>query len=125
MIEALIEKGEGSTKIEAAHIFPRNSQMKPEEWEAIQDFYSSKALENLEKVPVRTVKKELPHFKVKLSPYRLSPPSTTMIHISKEGFFLGDANTKRLYQFDANIRMSGQPMFGREQYLLLSFRIKC
>ena len=72
------------------------------DWEAIKKYYAELAPDSLE-VPAINLKKDLPLFKAKFPNIHLSPPSTTMIKIRNKKIFIGDANTKRLFQFDESL----------------------
>lgn len=102
---SLIETGEGGKRVREADIFPKKPLLSDTQWQAIQNFYSTQAPSQLPLPPGQTLLQPLPLFDVKVSPIRLSPPSTTMVKISKDQLLMGDANTKRLYLLDKNLRL--------------------
>jgi len=102
----LIEPGLGGQVVEQAGVFPLKPTISEREWKAIQAFYLSRAPEALtlkNGAPVDTL---LHRFEVKIPDWRIAPPSTTMVSIRPEGgLYLGDANKKRLYWLDQDLRI--------------------
>ena len=96
----LIEAGPGGARVEQAGAYPTEPQITEAEWTAIQEYYLQEAPTTLDTTTHAPLTIGLPHFQVQVPSFRLSPPSTTMVKIQPGGFWLGDANTKRLYQFD-------------------------
>ncbi len=101
----LIEEGQGGVAVEQAKVFPAEPTLGKEIWEKIQAFYLENAPEALVMPEYPALEKDLKQFDVKPSPLRLSPPSSTMVHLLEEGLFVGDALTKKLYQFDRNLEL--------------------
>ncbi len=87
--------------VDPSVIYPEQARLSEAEWQAIQAYYLEQAPNRLDTVASPPPSVGLPHFNVHLPQLRLSPPSTTLVDIHNGGFFVGDANSKRLYQFDA------------------------
>jgi hypothetical protein len=103
---SLIEKGIGAEKVLAAGIFPEKPQISAQDWAAIQAFYLDQAPRDFPPYEIAPVQAGLSQFSVRVPEYRLSPPSSTMVHIPKTGgLYLGDANSKAMYLFDKNLQL--------------------
>jgi len=103
---SLIEKGIGAEKVLAAGIFPEKPQISAQDWAAIQAFYLDQAPRDFPPYEIAPVQAGLAQFSVRVPEYRLSPPSSTMVHIPKTGgLYLGDANSKAMYLFDKNLQL--------------------
>ena len=103
---SLIEKGLAEEKVVAAGIFPDKPQISKEDWAAIQAFYLKNAPQDFPPYEIAAVEPNQQQFDLKLPEYRLSPPSTTMVHIAKAGgIYVGDANSKAMYLFDKNLKL--------------------
>lgn len=100
---SLIEEGTGGVKVEQANIFPKQPLIDEGTWKLIQQYYLQSAPEQLPPPPEKNIVKGLKHFKVKTSPFRLSPPSTTLVRFSGSTFYIGDAHTQTFYHFDAQM----------------------
>ncbi len=88
-----------------ASLFRQETTLTANEWKAIRDFY-------LQAAPAQPILPEpseitdsLPHFKVRFATSRLSPPSTTMVKFLNQQLWIGDAHTRRMYQFDQNMQL--------------------
>lgn len=101
--DSLLERGLAGELVRRANIYPEQPQISAEDWAAIQAFYLDSAPVQLEVREKTSIEKKLPLFKAHFSEIRLSPPSSTMVKIKRDGgFFVGDANTQGLYQFGGN-----------------------
>ncbi|MGD1890582.1 MAG: FG-GAP repeat domain-containing protein [Cyclobacteriaceae bacterium] len=101
---SLFESGIGGERVEQAGIYPEQPVIEPEKWEAIQSYYLTHAPESLS-VEVPEIRPELPQFVTRFPSIRLSPPSTTLAKIHQQQLFVGDANSKRLYQFYSDLNL--------------------
>ena len=104
--DSLIEAGPARAKILAANIYPEQAQIEVQDWADIQAYYLENAPTSLAAPSAPNISTAgLPGFEVKIPDFRLSPPSITMTKIrSYGGFFIGDANTQSMYQFDADFQ---------------------
>jgi mono/diheme cytochrome c family protein len=103
---SLIEKGLAEEKVIAAGVFPEKPQISEEDWAAIQAFYLGKAPLDFPPYEIAAVEPDQQQFVIKMPEYRLSPPSSTMVHIAKTGgIYLGDANSKAMYFFDKTLKL--------------------
>ncbi|MGB3777881.1 MAG: VCBS repeat-containing protein [Tunicatimonas sp.] len=98
---SLIETGTGGQFVEQANIYPTQPQLTETAWKALQAYYSDHAPPQLDSIQAPLLTVGLPTFRTRVPEFRLSPPSTTLVRIQPGGFFIGDANSRRLYQFDA------------------------
>ncbi|MDX2071841.1 MAG: FG-GAP-like repeat-containing protein [Haliscomenobacter sp.] len=102
----LIEKGLAEEKVLAAGVFPEKAQISLEDWEAIQAFYLAKAPEDFPPYEIAAIEPDQKQFTLKIPDYRLSPPSSTMVHIARGGgLYVGDANSKAMYLFDKDLKL--------------------
>lgn len=99
--QSLIEGGTAQEFIIKGNIFPEKPTIDTAILNKITAFYLANAPEKLQ-VPADTKPEMgLKIFKTRIPAYRFSPPSVTLVKFSKNGgFYIGDANTKALYQFD-------------------------
>ncbi len=103
---ALIGDGAGAAKVEAANVFPDKPILSQEDWKKIEQYYLNEAPEMLKTPKQVPIQNQLEHFKVKVPQYRLSPPSTTLVKINQDQtFYIGDANSKSLLQFDKDLQL--------------------
>ncbi len=102
---ALIETGPGGVAVERANIFPKRPTIDSLSWSKILAYYVREAPAKPLPVPAKSIATGLQHFRVSIPDFKLSPPSTTMVRFSDEGFYLGDAHTKTLYHFDDASRL--------------------
>lgn len=104
--QSLIEKGEAEASVLAANVFPEQAQISAEDWEAIQAFYLAKAPADFPPYEIAAVEPNQQQFELKIPEYRLSPPSSTMVHIARGGgLYVGDANSKAMYLFDKDLKL--------------------
>ncbi len=104
--EELLGEGKGRDHVIRSGLYPEQPIIAEEKWKAIQEFYLNNAPEQLDIPSFSTLTKPLPHFKVRISDLRLSPPSTTMVRIVSSGnIILGDANTQMLYQLNPQFNL--------------------
>lgn len=101
----LIEAGAGGQFVEQANVYPAQAQLTEAEWTVLQTYYLDHAPQRLDSVPAPPLIVGLPTFRTHVPDFRLSPPSTTLVSIKPGGFFIGDANSRRLYQFDAQQKL--------------------
>ena len=99
--ESLIEVGAGGHRVKQAGVYPTQPQLTEAEWTALQTYYLDNAPQKLDSVLTSPLTVGLPTFRVHVPQFRLSPPSTTLVRIQPGSFFIGDANSRRLYQFGA------------------------
>lgn len=103
---SLIEKGIGAEKVLAAGIFPEKPQISAQDWAAIQAFYLAKAPLDFPPYEIAAIEPNQKQFTLRVPEYRLSPPSSTMVHIAKAGgIYVGDANRKAMYLFDKKLKL--------------------
>lgn len=88
-------------------LFRSESTISKKEWEAIEQFYLNNAPNEPITANKPTITTELKQFEVKIPDIALSPPSTTMVKFTEQGFAVGDANSKRLYFFDQEMELQG------------------
>ncbi len=102
----LIESGAAQEAVLKANIFPEQPTIDTAILQKINKFYLENAPSEL--VVPTTLKPQmgLKIFQPRFPAYRLSPPSTTLVKCGEGGgFFIGDANSKALYQFDARLNL--------------------
>ncbi len=92
-------------------VFRKNTPLSADDWAAIRDFYLQNAPEKMEP-PKPIVEQNLPQFEVRFPNYFRSPPSTTMVKILDGQLFVGDANSERLYHFDADLNLQRKASVG-------------
>lgn len=102
--EALIEQGPAEAYVRAANTFPKAPLLDSTLWQKIQGFYLQQAPDSLPAVPALELT-ALKQFTVEFPDYYLSPPSATLLSIEPDGLYLGDANSKGFYAFDASLNM--------------------
>ncbi|MDX1939759.1 MAG: VCBS repeat-containing protein [Saprospiraceae bacterium] len=102
----LLAEVTGGSILEQANIFPEKPNIDTAILNKINAFYLANAPEQLTLPVYQKPQMGLKHFKVRIPSYRLSPPSTTLVKFSASGgFYIGDANTKGLYQFDQKLNL--------------------
>ncbi len=106
--EELIEQGEATQRVILADIFPQTPRIDRESWKAIQQFYLDQAPQKLTATSFNNnVNVQSKRFEVNLSPYRLSPPSSTYVSFKdNQQLWVGDAHTQSLYIFDNQLKLS-------------------
>ncbi len=102
--QSLLEAGLGGVRVDQAGIYPTQPIINQDQWQAIQDYYLDQAPDSLSFTKTE-VSVGLANFQVQIPSYRLSPPSTTMVKIHRQQLLVGDANSKSLYQFDADLHL--------------------
>lgn len=109
----VIETGLGGERVEAAGIFPEEPTIDLADWEKIRQYYLEKAPETLPAGDTFSVKSGLRQFRVEFPELRMAPPSTTLVKIRKGGgLYIGDANSKRLFWFDKNLKFERSAVLG-------------
>ncbi len=103
---SLLGEGEEVDLVEKANIFPKDRRISEKNWDAIKTFYLEEAPESLSATTKDTAISIMDQFNVLVSPFRLSPPSTTMVKFTSEGLLFGDAHSKRIYQFDKKLNLT-------------------
>lgn len=104
--EALLEQGAAAELLAKANVFPENPTIDTAILNKIAAFYINRAPERLELPAYPKPAIGLSNFRVQIPNYRLSPPSTTLVQIRRDGgLYLGDANTKALYLFDKKLAL--------------------
>jgi len=104
--ESLLGTGKGRGYIIRAGVYPEKPVLSQEEWKKIQAFFKAEAPEQLTQLPPQPLRRPLPHFALKQSPLKLSPPSTTMAQIAGPGkLYIGDANTQAFYLLNENLKL--------------------
>ena len=104
--DSLIESGAAEPFVLAKDIYPEKASLNKEQWESIVSFYLSKAPEKLPYPVLPKMESIEPDFKIISPQLSLSPPSTTFLAIPQEGgILLGDANTKRLYSLNKELKV--------------------
>jgi len=87
------------------NLFRPSSPLTQNEWRAIQRFYLQNAISEPLPVDYESTELTLPQFNIRKPPFQLSPPSTTLVHFSEDGFLtIGDAHTQQIYLLDANLQ---------------------
>ncbi|MGB3588015.1 MAG: hypothetical protein WBA23_15810, partial [Tunicatimonas sp.] len=102
--QVLLEAGIGGERVDQAGVYPTQPIIDQDQWQAIQAYYLDRAPDSLS-VDVPEIAVGLSHFQVQVPSYRLSPPSTTMVKIHRQQLFVGDANSKSLYQFGNDLSL--------------------
>ena len=93
--------------------YPELPFISSEEWADLQAYYISNAPQVLADAPAKITIPELPLFEVKLAPIKLSPPSTSLVQVSRKGgFFIADANTESLYKFGIDYEVDREAKAG-------------
>lgn len=89
-----------------ASVFPEETMISDSVWNSIQDFYLAAAPDQLagglayDSLELTTL------FNAKFPNYFLSPPSSTLVQFGKHGeIYVGDANSKSLFLFDAQLQL--------------------
>lgn len=100
-----IEQAARKVAFQNPMLFRKSTSLSKAEWKAIRNFYVEQAPANPIEAPKKEVTNALPLFEVNIPALRLSPPSTTMVKMMDNRLFIGDANTKRMYQFDQNMEL--------------------
>lgn len=99
----LYEPGLGGDKVRASGLFPKEAMLGESEWQEIKDYFISKAPERLPLPSLAPLQDSLTGFEVHIPQTRLSPPSSTLVQVAKDGgIFLGDAHTKSLLKFNSD-----------------------
>ncbi len=102
--ETLFESGPGGKKVREANTFPAEQRIDNASWEKIKAYYMVNAPDSLSKITASY--QPLKQFEPIIPDYQLSPPSTTMVQFSEEGsFYIGDANSRSLLHFNANLNL--------------------
>lgn len=94
------------------NLFRKNGSLSIAEWEAIKEFYVKNAPEQLSSKNIEIEIKKTSLFKPQFPNYFLSPPSTTLIAEKENGFFIGDAHTRKLYSFNDEINIKAVANIG-------------
>lgn len=103
---SLFEDGPGGQMVRQSNIFPEEPVISNADWQAIEAFYLEQAPKQLELLSISSVDTSLSLFEVIPSKIRLSPPSTTMVKIRRDGGLLtGDANSRAFYQFGTDLEL--------------------
>lgn len=93
--------------------YPEQTVISAEEWADLQAYYLTNAPQTLPPSPTKVVVPELPLFQVLLAPVKMTPPSTSLVQISRKGgFFVADANTESLYKFDETYEVDREAKTG-------------
>ncbi len=101
---SLFEAGIDGQKVKNANIFPAKPLIEPGHWQKIVDYYLTNAPDELE-TPAHEFQ-NANQFEIVVPNYRLSPPSTTMVHFTDNGeFYIGDANSGSLMHFNASLNL--------------------
>jgi len=104
--QQLLEQGPVGKQVRAAGVFPAEAQISADDWQAIRSFYLRAAPEALTQPTLEPLQMGLPNFTIRRPSYRLSPPSTTLVQFGDKGhIFLGDANSRAMYQFSPTLDM--------------------
>lgn len=101
----LIEPGPGGQAILAANTFPEAPLLDTAAWQKIRAFYLSRAPQALPLPKRGAISQELSLFRAEFPGYYLSPPSATLVHCTKNGVYIGDANSRSLYRFDGELAL--------------------
>ncbi len=102
---SLFETGQGGEKVRKANIFPEDPLIPSAHWEKIVEYYLTASPDSLGSVRRDYV--EFDQFEVIAPRYKLSPPSTTLVHFTNNGeFYLGDANSTSLMHFNASLNLT-------------------
>lgn len=102
---ALLEAGAGGQAVLAANTFPEKPLLDTIAWQKIQAFYLSQAPSALILPQADTIRQGLSLFKAEFPDYQLSPPSTTLVKCTENGLYIGDANSRSLYRFNAGLAL--------------------
>lgn len=102
---SLIEEGEGGNQVEMSGLFPLQALITDEEWQQIMDYYLDNAPEKIEVLPKQIAIGKLP-FKVYKPPFKVTPPSTTMVKINdRNEVYFGDAHSKKLFHLSSELEI--------------------
>lgn len=103
--KGLLEPGEAGERVLQAQVFPTQPLISDSLWARIQAFYLERAPDSLSCLPT-DIAPSTDRFRAHVPEHRFSPPSTTLIKITdRHTLFMGDAHTKRLYHFDAQLKL--------------------
>ncbi|MEM6265198.1 MAG: VCBS repeat-containing protein [Bacteroidota bacterium] len=96
---SLFEDNLGGDRVKAAQVFPEMPVITPGDWEKIQKFYLSQAPDTILPPDKLAIQTPVPGFTPRIPRQRLSPPSTTLAHFTRAGWYIGDAHTEKVYTF--------------------------
>lgn len=89
-----------------ASVFPRETLISDSVWNSIKHFYLTAAPKQLVKGLRYDALERTSLFNAKFPNYFLSPPSSTLVQFGKRGeIYVGDANSKNLFLFDAQLQL--------------------
>ena len=101
---SLFEAGTGGQRVKNANIFPEKPLIKADHWQKIVDYYLSQAPAALGTTTQNFQAAD--QFEIVVPNYRLSPPSTTLVHFADNGeFYIGDANSGSLMHFNSALNL--------------------
>ena len=91
---------------ESENTFPKEATIELGIWKRIQQYYLDHAPDSLEKIKVN-INFTQERFKVLSPEFKVSPPSSTLVkYMDDGGIFIGDALSKKLMNFDANLELT-------------------
>jgi FG-GAP-like repeat len=93
----------------AKDFYPSQPLMKPEEWQAILDYYTATSPDTLMPAPrPKPIKSGLPLFSVAIPSSHYEMPATTLVQIdttaNARGLFIFDVHYRNLYRYDPALR---------------------
>lgn len=104
--KGLMEEGPAGETVSQANVFPASPTIDTTVFLQIKTYYLQNAPDKLPSPANPKPADELTLFQPKVSDYRLSPPSSTLVQVAPSGgFYLGDAHTKALYFFDKKLQL--------------------
>ena len=91
--DSLFEEGIAGTLVREANIFPKEPVLPQAEWEKIVDYFVDAAPDTLAAPPPHPrIATGLDQFRVRRSPFRTTPPTTTLVEADARGLsYVGDA----------------------------------
>jgi hypothetical protein len=93
--------------------YPEESLISDQDWIDLQAYYLRNAPSTLAAANASVIQPELPLFQVRFAPIKITPPSTSLARIGRKGgFFIADANSQSLYQFDETYEVNREAKTG-------------
>lgn len=103
---SLFEEGPGGSMVAKMEVYPEKPTISKNIWDKIQAYYLENAPQQLPEIPQKEITVGIPGFELIRPSFQLSPPSATMVKFGSAGnIWLGDANTKALYQLDNKLNV--------------------
>lgn len=104
--DSLLEPGIAGQRVNQANVFPKKPLIEQQDWERIKAYYLSNAPEQLAGATVKSIPENLSQFTPDIPAFKVSPPSSTMIHFSNDQtLYVGDAISQKFLEFDTDYQL--------------------